>query len=197
MFGWLPLFTLAFVWLAFLARRPARADWLLLAVAAGPVAAHLFYWASGIMFGPRYYYALLPAVLLLTVRGIQAAAARLSGKEGHIALAMLVSLLVAHNLILNLPHLVDAHRGYNFVSGQQQALVEATIPAEEKALVFVATPTKDWWQYGALFSANTPWLDSRIIYARGLGTAQNTQLTALYPDRALYRLADKQLEQLR
>jgi hypothetical protein len=75
--------------------------------------------------------------------------------------------------------------------------VEATIPAQEKALVFVETPTRDWWQYGALFSANTPWLDGQIVYARDLGNAQNTQLMALYPDRAIYRLADKQLEQLR
>ena len=54
-----------------------------------------------------------------------------------------------------------------------------------------------WWQYGALFSANTPWLDGRIMYARDLGNALNAQLMALYPDRAAYRLADKKLEPLR
>lgn len=109
----------------------------------------------------------------------------------------LVFLLIGSNLVFTLPRLVDAHRGYNFLSGEQLALVEATVPEEEKALVFVQTPTKNWWEYGALFSGNTPRLDGQIIYARDLGDTQNRQLRALYPDRAAYRLAGDQLEQLR
>ena len=69
------------------------------------------------MYGPRYYYGALPALLLLTARGIQRAAEWLGG-EGKTAMALLVGLLIAGNLILNTPRVVEKHRGYNFISSQ-------------------------------------------------------------------------------
>ena len=41
---------------------------MILAVAGGYVA----YWASGIAYGPRYFYAALPALVILTARGVTA-----------------------------------------------------------------------------------------------------------------------------
>ena len=44
---------------------------MIVAVSGGYVA----YWASGIAYGPRYFYAALPALVILTARGATALAA--------------------------------------------------------------------------------------------------------------------------
>lgn len=186
LFGWPPLFALAFVWLAFLLRRPSRADMALLLSAAALVMVYVFYWASGIMYGPRYYYAALPSFLLLTVRGIEAAGEWLNGRtaDRH-AITGLVALLVAGNLALNLPQQVTAHRGYNFISGEPLAQVERAIHG--RGIVFVHNDEVNWWEYGCFFSGNTPWLDGRLLFARDLGEEENGRLLAFYPGYQAYQ----------
>jgi 4-amino-4-deoxy-L-arabinose transferase-like glycosyltransferase len=73
LFGWPGWSSLLFLPLPFLFRRTNRWDWLLLGTILGMIFVHLFYWAFGGVDGgfPRYYYDALPALLLLTVRGIQ------------------------------------------------------------------------------------------------------------------------------
>jgi len=43
---------------------------------ASLVLVHIPYWTSGCIYGPRYYFEALPALLLLTARGVQAVARR-------------------------------------------------------------------------------------------------------------------------
>lgn len=191
LFGWLPFLTLAFVWLAFLLQRPSLNDIALLATIAGTLAVYLFFWADGIMYGPRYFYGALPAFFLLTARGIGAAANWLGGRAGRVAVALIVLILVGGNLILYLPGQIAAHRGFNFVDGQPRAQVEAEI--EGKALVFIENEAANWWEYGRFFSGNTPWLNGRIVYARDLGDEANKRLLPYFPDYTSYRWRDGQL----
>ncbi len=72
------------------------------------------------------------------------------------------------------------------------AAVEAAI--DGRALVIVSEEHGDWWEYGAYFTGNTPWLDGRIIYARDLGPAANARLRAHYPDRDAYVLHGGRLQ---
>ena len=190
LFGWLPLFTLAFVWLAFLGRRPSPADLALLAVLSGTVLIYIFYWADGIMYGPRYYYGTLPALFLLTARGMQASARRI-GHGGKTAVSLLVAALIIGNLAFYLPYAVENHRRYNFVSGQDRAQVEKEI--EGQALIFVKNDPANWWEYGRFFSGNSPWLDGRIIYVRDLGDEMNGRLLPTFPNYQPYRWQDGQL----
>jgi 4-amino-4-deoxy-L-arabinose transferase-like glycosyltransferase len=120
LFGWLPLFTLAFCFLAVVARRPSWADISLLAVAACLIGLYMAYWSAGISYGPRYYYAALPAFLLLTVRGVQAAAARIGksprdaetrAKRGGLVMGGLVAVFVLGNLFVSLPNFPDWYQG--------------------------------------------------------------------------------------
>jgi 4-amino-4-deoxy-L-arabinose transferase-like glycosyltransferase len=182
-FGWLPLFTLAFIWLAFLTQRPSSADFALLAVFAGTVMVYVFYWSDGIMYGPRYYYGALPALFLLTSRGIQAAA-QWFGREGQTAVAFLVAALIAGNVLFTLPAFLDFYQDYNFVSGQERIQVEQIV--DEPAIIFVEHNPLNWWEYGRFFSGNTPWLDGPIIYARDLGLTQNIHLRSHFPNRQAY-----------
>jgi 4-amino-4-deoxy-L-arabinose transferase-like glycosyltransferase len=178
LFGWYPLIALAFCWIPFLLDRPRRYDWLLLALLAVIMAVYVSYWTTGIMFGPRYYYAALPALLLLTARGIQS----LGSRFGRAATASVLAVIMILTIVFYWPGAVASLRGYNFISGEELALVEGQIEGE--ALVFV--PVNDWWDYGRFFSGNTPWLDGRIIYARDLGEEPNSRLQAVYEDRPAY-----------
>ena len=179
LFGWPPFFTLAFVWLAFLLRRPAVGDWLLLLVVLAVGGGYVAYWAAGIAYGPRYFYAALPALVILTARGVAALAAR----GGWRVAGGVLLLLVGYNLT-TLPGRMDDYRGYNFVSGAGQRAVAAAV--ETPALVFVTASETDWWEYGAFFSGNTPWLEGPIVYARDRGAAENARLRAAFPARRGY-----------
>ncbi|MFN2179892.1 MAG: ArnT family glycosyltransferase [Candidatus Promineifilaceae bacterium] len=178
LFGWYPSIALAFCWIPFLLARPRRYDWLLLALLATIMAVYVSYWTTGIMFGPRYYYAALPALLLLTARGIQT----LGSRFGRAATISVMAAIVILTLVFYWPGAVASLRGYNFISGEERILVEGQI--EGQALVFV--PVNDWWDYGRFFSGNTPWLDGRIIYARDLGEESNSRLQAIYAERQAY-----------
>ncbi len=209
LFGWPPALTLAFVWLAFLLRRPAAFDWLLMLVIVAVGGGYVAYWASGIAYGPRYFYAALPALVLLTARGATALAAYGRGQQQspqpqmrtdavsrgaseaapstggrQWAVAFILLLLVGYNLV-TLPGRIDNYRGYNFVSAEERRTVEASV--EMPALVFVTASEADWWEYGAFFSGNTPWLDGPVVYARDLGQDENARLRAAFPDRHIYR----------
>lgn len=192
LFGWLPLLTFSFIWLLFIWQRPSAVDWLLLLTAVSLVTAELFYWHSGIMYGPRYFYGSLPAWLLLTARGIQVLARR----QGRWLTAVLLLILMGGNLFFYLPQRANSYRGFNFVVGDKVTQIETAVPPNEQALIFVTSPTGNWWEYGELFLGNTPWLNGRLIFARDLGQQRNLTLRAQFPDRAAYRLQNEQLVRL-
>ncbi len=196
LFGWPPIFSLAFIWLAFW--RPHWIDGLLLGTAAALIGAYVFYWADGIMYGPRYFYAALPLFLILTARGIQTMREGLdgmagAGTHGADAVIVLIFLLVLGNLVLYMPATLEEYRDYNFVSGKRLLQVQKNI--HEKALVFIQNDDPDWWGYGNFFIGNTPWLDNEIIFARDLGDEQNGRLQTHYPQHQVYRW-DADLEKL-
>jgi hypothetical protein len=203
LFGWLPLLTFGFLWLGFLLKRPAlslpqgpsRIDWILLATLLSLLAAEAFYWHSGIMYGPRYLYGALPALLLLTARGIQALARWLGGRLGWWLTAVPLTLLILGN-IFTLPVRMESYRGFNFVVGDKVALVETAVPPNEQALIFVDTPTGNWWEYGELFLGNEGGVNGRLVFARDLGNEANRTLSNLYPDYTVYRLKNGELIRL-
>jgi hypothetical protein len=189
LFGWPAFLALGFIWLAFLLRRPAPADWVLLVVVLAVAGGYVAYWSAGVAYGPRYFYAALPALIILTARGVTALAA-IAGRR---PVALVVLALLAYNLV-TLPGRVDAYRGYNFVDGEGRAAVEAI--TARPALVFVAAAEADWWTYGAFFSGNTPWLDGDIVYARDLGRTENNRLRSEFLGRSAYIWRDGRIELL-
>lgn len=183
LFGWPPFLTLSFVWLAFLLRRPTRADWTLLAIITALTGIYVTFWASGIMYGPRYYFAALPAFWLLTARGIQVSVRWLGTHRAWILSALCIGLVLG-NLVIYLPSLGRIYHDYNFVTAQYQAEIERSVSGQ--AIIFIDTLPQNWWEYGSFFSGNTPWLDGRILYARDLGAEANARLLAYYPDYKPY-----------
>jgi hypothetical protein len=193
LYGWIPLLTVSFVWILCLSGYARAYDWLLLVVGGALLVAHVFYWADGVAYGPRYLYAALPVFLLLTARGVWACSRFLGGRRGRRATAVSLLILVMVALLFNGPAFLAEYQGYNFVDAQKLDLVKETVTPP--ALVFVDSG-QDWWEYGSLFSGNNPWLDGPIIFARDLGEETNARLRDFYPRRHAYRLQGNVLQSL-
>lgn len=184
--NWLALATLflavpgglALVWLGVLGQKPGWQTLVLVGTAVSGIAAYIFYWHPGIMYGPRYFYAILPALLPLAAHGLKTAVCQRQ------TIALLLGLLLLAGMA-KIPQWAAAYRDFNFVDGNLLAQVQETIP-QTPALIFVGSQTGDWWDYGAFFSANTPWLDGPIVFARDQGEAANRRLRAAFPGRAAY-----------
>jgi hypothetical protein len=194
LFGWLPAFTLAFAWLVFVLGRARPAEWIFLVSAGSLMFVYVFYWADGVSYGPRYFYAALPALLLLVTRGIETAAVLINGRAGQWAVGLIVVIFAVAGLLIYLPPVLADLPKYNFVDVGKVDAVESAI--EGQALVLVAPANQDWWEYGNYFVVNTPWLDGRIIFARALDPETDARLRRHYPDREVYLLRDGRLELL-
>jgi 4-amino-4-deoxy-L-arabinose transferase-like glycosyltransferase len=236
LFGWpngFSLFPLYFALIALLGRNLARLilrrtpfaltpairtadlwDLLLLGTIVCIIGAHMTYWAAGLMYGPRYYFEAMPAILLLSARGLIAAAS--SGKTllqmfapkhalydlrssiattksfalrlvtiiPFVCIFAAVVVLIAFNFTTYLPTQFAAYRGWYGIDGSAPRLT-STLDLHH-AIVFI--PDGDSWTDSApLLMQNSPTLDSDTIYALDLGKAKNEALMSRYADyRALY-----------
>lgn len=209
--GWPNYLTLAFLLVPFATLRASRWDYLLLASFFALVGGYVFYWADGIMYGPRYYYEALPMLLLLSARGL----AVLVGIVGDLGksrfgnwvappwsyrtigwglAAFIVVALISYNLVHYMPGQWGIYKDYNYVSDDSIEVVKKA--GLRNALVFVEhEPGWQWWKYGCVFSSNSPFLDTEVIYARDLGD-KNAELMELFPKRGYYRLRVTTLESM-
>ena len=186
LFGWPPFITLGLAALGLLLWRTTTMETALPGIWLAVTGLYVAYWASGIMYGPRYFYAVLPALLLLTVRGIQGMAAWLEGDQGLRAARLLVLLLVAGNILFFWPLKIEQTGEYNFVSGEPLATVRALLPAGSSTLLLVGGEANGWWDYGQFFSANSPWLDGPLVAARDPGPQDRQPLVDAFPDRNVF-----------
>ena len=206
LFGWPGYTNLLFLPLPFLLRRAGRWDWLLLGTLAGLVFVHFFYWAFGGVDGgfPRYYYDALPALLLLTVRGVWLSGQALGRWRRPAPLAgsrsvslrylplLLLALFIAYNLAWSLPAQLAAQQGKYGITAAQLRAVERARPVEP-ALVFVKN-VASWRDFAAPFAANSPTLAGPIIFAIDGGPQLNARLRAQFPQRSCWELAGEDLK---
>jgi 4-amino-4-deoxy-L-arabinose transferase-like glycosyltransferase len=195
LFGWPFYLTLTLAGVPFITGRATRWDWAFLASAGAIILAFVAYWNPGVMYGPRYYFAVVPGAALLTARGLEELyrwPLRIRLRRGHDRIAALaipaavLALLVAYNLSVYLPAQIPVYRGYNYTSAASIDTVQRA--GIHHALIFVVSnPPGAWWSYGAVFSSNSPLLDGDIVYARDLG-ATDRELMRAYPGRSYYRL---------
>jgi hypothetical protein len=199
LFGWPFYLTLALAALPFLLGRARREDVLAVSIVGLVAVLYVSYWGNGVMYGPRYYYTMVPWIAMLTVRGVQELydlllrlpTARHDRLAAGTVVGLLVALLMTYEGSVYLPPQFDLYHGYNYASATELHVVDRA--HLHHALVFVQTrPAYAWWQYGVAFSANSPTLDGNVVYAQDLGRADRV-LAAAYPGRATYRLRGKTL----
>jgi hypothetical protein len=175
-FGWPGWSNLIFVPIPFLTRQANRWDGLLLGILVSMIFVHIFYWAFGGTDGgfPRYYYDALPALLCLTLRGVQILSdilrpIALRLPKLNLGLGWLLALLVItftiYNLGWSLPARLAEQKGkYGITAAQLRAVERANL--SQPALILVQDVTK-WSDFAAPFAANSPLLDGRVVYAIG------------------------------
>jgi hypothetical protein len=107
LFGW-GFGSLLLAGVLVLSWKPARLDWLMLALTAAMVAFYALFWYSGGPdFGARYWYLAIIPLVILSVRGLQRLSEQLSGAAAHplgihprlAAALVIVSLIAAVNYL--------------------------------------------------------------------------------------------------
>ena len=198
LFGWPGWSNLLFLPLPFILRRATRWDWLLLGTLLVLIFVHIFYWAFGGVDGgfPRYYYDALPALLLLTVRGIQVSMICLSrwiggGVQKRLKGLVYAPIVVAmaftiYSLIWRWPDMLRAQKDkYGISAASLDAVEQANIATP--ALVLVKG-IHSWSDFAAPFAANDPLLEAPIIYAIDWDTPLTEQVRAQFAERDCWEL---------
>lgn len=209
--GWPGYLNLLFVFLPFVLRPHDRWSYLLLACFFSLALLHVTYWYYGGRDAgfPRYYYATLPVLLLLTARGI----ALLAGDIRHLSLHarfphketasdtnlpitslpiyLALIALVLYNALVFLPPNLNAFRGKsNITAAPLRSVQEANLT---NAIVFV-TEVDHWYDFAVFFSANSPTLDSDVVYAIYYDYPQAQAVRDLFLSRDCYIQSKNQLQ---
>jgi 4-amino-4-deoxy-L-arabinose transferase-like glycosyltransferase len=170
-----------------------RWDWLMLAIAASVIGGYMLYPFVDFSFGPRYYYEAVPALVVLTARGVLAFPdymQRIGGlgvsPEALRRFALYVVVLsFVFSALFYLPPLVRKY------SDDYGGMVDTKITARAaqegitNALVLVR-PSKAGDVYFGAFLANALDFRGDVVYARDRGPERNRQLAAAYPGRSLF-----------
>jgi 4-amino-4-deoxy-L-arabinose transferase-like glycosyltransferase len=180
-----------------LAMRPRRAkDWALLAPFVCLVVAYLFYWigSPARLWGPRYYFEGFAGLWLLAAVGLLKVWDWARDKQHWVrpALAGALALMVAVNLVVNIPNRMgEAHGFYGITRAQLAPIEEANL---QNALVVVYA--ERWLEYGAMLSGMSPLLDDDVVYIRGSDPEIDAEVIAEYPGRTVYYLMNGKLTQV-
>jgi Dolichyl-phosphate-mannose-protein mannosyltransferase len=212
--GW-PLFVgLLLPLLPFLLGTLNRWDYFLLACVLSIAAAWTSYHGVFIMYGPRFWYEMVPFLMLLSARGVQrfveaagATADELTTHFRHRAVdvrpwAAVMAVAFVFGLVGNtfdgwvlgrrslypqmtfVPRDVGELRGFNHTDARLLRLAEAR--GVHRSVVFVRE-CPDWWCYGSVFWTNSPALEGDIVWARDLGRKSDAKLLAAsFPGRSAY-----------
>ena len=145
----------------------------------------LYWFNGGFYIGPRYWFMTLWPALFLSARGLQTAAAKLSGigaEEARQRIALPAIVMGALALVAFLPWRAS-EKYWNFRSFHNDYRTLVASGAVDNALVFVKTDEVGDW--GSAFMLNSPTLDG-TIFLRDLGPAANAAIIARYPGRAVH-----------
>jgi hypothetical protein len=201
LFGW-PASLLFVAVLSLL--RTTRVDHMLLVSAFSLVAGYAAYYWSDFSNGPRYYFEALPALAVLSARGILAFPdlidrLRIRDVERDRArdfAATLVTLSFAFSAVLYLPPLTRMYR-HHYNANFDLAL-DATAGTRQlgRALVLIEPLPGQNHGFSAGFLANPLDLNAAtsacgkadVIYARARGRRADRKVAAAYPGRDVYRL---------
>lgn len=191
LFGW-PISSLCFVLLLGLFGRTDTRHRLCGIIIAAVVAAYALFWYHGEAFGARFYFTLLPALLMLTIEGIRQTPEILAGLIPRAALlaprltVAMVTLCFVFGWMVYVPKISFVSPYFNYKGVNSGFDDFRRRERLDNAVVFVQAPAPLY--YGpALLANEIPVELGRVIYARDLGDARNAQLAAAFPGRSVHR----------
>jgi hypothetical protein len=187
LFGW-PAGSLLLPLIGILAGRLRRAERLLARHGLLILGLYALYWYHGIAYGPRFMSALLPGLVIFTMRGAARVAAwwtratTLPDPPRLVRAALGISVAVAIAIYLPLIAWVE-FRHMRGVDGTLRRMVEA-VPAP--ALCFVSGPP--WPDFASLYDLNAPDFHQLRVIALARGAESDSALARLYPEHAAHSL---------
>jgi Dolichyl-phosphate-mannose-protein mannosyltransferase len=192
LFGW-PLSSLFFVIVFWVFGTMTPAHRLSATIVAGVVVAYGLFWYHGVCFGARFYFCLLPHLLVFTIDGIRELprllAPYLPGREPLFARGVGAAVLLwcLFGWLVYVPK-VSLLGPYHDQRGINASLYEfVRSEGITSGIVFVQAPRIYLFSTG--FIANElPLGSGRILYALDRGTG-NKRLIELFPGRPVYRFA--------
>ena len=162
-------------------------EWLLIGWLSTLLLGHFFYYFGTLDFGPRFVYEAIPAVLLLTSRGLAlgteylASWYRLSYAHVRNGLCLTICGLFLFAFLFNIPNTASSYKNYGTDVTIQKNLNKAKVA---NALVFV----KGTNNYRVHYPFNAPFAKPHI-YAKNRGS-ENKKLAEKFPDYR-YFIADE------
>jgi hypothetical protein len=189
LFGWAG-YSWIFLPFGVWALRKERAAWLTMAVFVCLVICYVFYWATVIRYGPRYYYEGLYGLTLASAAGIIWLAGSWKSFGWHklriLLVGAIMAFLICYNLLTYLPARFGQIYGlYDVHYSQLSPFLGTQARSLTPALVIVHTQ-KIWTEYAGLLELEDPWLTSPFIFAwSNNGSISDSGLAALYPDRKI------------
>ena len=213
--GWPGYLNILFLLLPFIRRPRDRWNYLLLISFLSLALLHVTYWYYGGRDAgfPRYYYAGLPMLLLLTARGIELAGlalhrlfhrarfptAKATAKTNpkftnlpitNLPIYLALIALILYNVLVFLPPNLNAFQGKSGITAAPLRVVqEADLT---NAIVFV-TDVDHWYDFAVFFSVNSPTLDSGVVYAIYHNHPQAQTVRDLFLSRDCYIQSKTQL----
>ncbi|MBL7150391.1 glycosyltransferase family 39 protein [Candidatus Microgenomates bacterium] len=197
LFGWPIKLTFIFVFLPFILGKASRYDWLWLSSILAIFTGGLFYNGSFIMYGPRFYYEMLPFLILLAISGIEALSQ--ATKAPHftwLILLFTIFILTAGSIrtwilakgdpypgIFAVPQNIKELGSFNLTNAR--LLKEAQKQDIHQAIVFVKDCPYNWACYGSVWSQNNVNLNSDVVWVKDRGE-KNSLLKKIYPGRDFY-----------
>jgi len=183
LFGW-PAGSLLLALIGLLSGGFRRADRLLVRHGLLILGLYALYWYHGIAYGPRFLSALVPGLVLFTLRGAGrvlawiAPLASLADPARAVRAAIGISMAAALAFYLPLAAWVE-FRHLRGVDGALRRQVEATPPP---ALFFVHGPV--WPDFASLYDLNAPDFHGPRVVALARGAESDSALARLYPEHS-------------
>jgi hypothetical protein len=192
LFGW-PLASLLFVAICLLIKRLQWQHRLSATIAAAAVVLYAGYWYNGVAFGARFYYCLLPYLVILSVEGIRATPGiirstinQVDADHSRAFASTLVLGFVLYGTFAYAPRVALTSPYWNQRKISFEFYEELDALVEPGDLVFVETDSEE--RYNPAFIKNAIKIEqSPVIYARDLGDAENAQLIDRFPERRIVR----------
>jgi hypothetical protein len=200
--GWPFGFSLAVLLLPFLTWRLKSWDLPYGALVLLYLLIYSTYYYHGIVFGPRYLFEALPALVILTARGFVGLTEHVGGWLGALgfsdgwwrarqATAVVALALFACNLGYFLPRQATMYANYpgallnNVVL--DDGVVARDLAGRTSRLANALVVVDEWWWYMSYFAAlNCPTLDCPTLFALGSDPEMRAKLRQAFPDRVWY-----------
>lgn len=193
LFNWPQIITYAVIILPFILRKNNFWDNIFFFSIFTLPFVYFFYNGIFIMYGPRFWYEILPFILLLTARSFGLVYKRFSKSTIVVFVILLLfsigrlfSFIPSQNPNYFSPLKLKDLKGFNFVDNRIFEIIEKQ--KIHNAVIFIKDCNYNWWCYGSVFFRNSPRLNTDLVYAKDLGDEKNRILINYFKNKSFYKI---------